>query len=102
MTHFIYVNNFRLPTLARGDDPVGVWVEEQEENHAEGHEVHVDQEKDTTMIEAPAALHAAHGVGGAEDGDQRGKDEERSGVVVREVREADGCGEAGQHEETAA
>jgi hypothetical protein len=94
MTHFIYANNFKLPILARGDDPVGVRVEEQEENHAEGHEVHVDEEKDTTMVEAPAPLHATDGVGGAKDGNQRGKEEERCGVVVREVGEADGCGEA--------
>jgi hypothetical protein len=92
MTHFIYVNNFKLPILARGDDPVGVRVEEQEENHAEGHEVHVDQEENTTMVEAPAPLHAADGVGGAGDGDEEGQDEKEIGV--------DG-GEAGDKEREA-
>ena len=81
---------------------MGVGVEEQEENHAKSHEVHVDQEENTAMVEAPPALHATDSVGGAQDGDERGKDEERSGAVVGEVSETDGCGEAGQYEETAA
>ena len=65
--------------------PEHVGVEEKEEDEADGHEVHVDAEDHAAMVEVPAALHAADGVQCAEDGDQRGEDEQRSGSVVREV-----------------
>ena len=77
----------RALQLLRGDDPVSVGVEKEEENYAEGHEVHVDQEKDAAVIEAPAPLHAADCVRSANDGDQCWSDEEWSSVVLREVRE---------------
>jgi hypothetical protein len=64
---------------------LGVGIEEQEEDHAERHQVHVDEEENATMIEAPAALHATDGVGGAEDGDEGGNDEDWSGEDVGEV-----------------
>jgi hypothetical protein len=79
----------------RGDDPASVGVEEEEENHAESHEVHVDEEENATVVEAPTALHATDCICGACNGDERGDDEERSGVVLREAGEEDGCGEAG-------
>ena len=81
---------------------MGIGVKEEEENHAEGHEIHIDQEKDPTVVEAPATLHATGGVDGTEDGEERGDDEKRSGVVVREIREEDGRGQTCQYEETAA
>ena len=86
----------------RGGYPAGVGVEEEEEDHAEGHEVHVDAEDDASVIEAPAALHATDGVGGAGDGEEDGKDEEGSGAVVGEVGEEERDGEAEEYEETAA
>jgi hypothetical protein len=88
--------------LLRGGDPERVGVEEEKEDHAEGHEVHVDAEDNAAVIEAPAALHATDGVRGACEGDQRRKDESRSGVVVGEVREQKrGC-EAGEDQDAAA
>jgi hypothetical protein len=54
---------------------LGVWVEEQKENHADGHEIHVDQEQNTAMVEAPTSLHATDGVDGAGDGEEGWKDE---------------------------
>ena len=81
---------------------MSVWVEEQEENHAEGHEVHVDQKENSAVVEAPTSLHATDGVGSAGYCDERGEDEERSGVVAREVGEDDGYCQTGKNEETAA
>jgi hypothetical protein len=81
---------------------VSVGVEEEEENHAEGHEVHVDQEEDAPVVEAPAPLHAANCVRGAGDCDQCGKDEEWSGMVAGEVGEEDGHTETDKYEETSA
>jgi hypothetical protein len=81
--------------LVRGGDPAGVGVEEEEENHAEGHQVHVDQEEDSAVVKAPARLHATNRVDRAEDGGQGGDDEKRSGAVVGEVGEDEGCGETG-------
>ena len=69
----------------RGGDPAGVGVEEEEENHTEGHEVHVDAEDDASVIEAPTALHAADGVCSAGHGEEDGKDEEWSSAIVGEV-----------------
>ena len=86
----------------RGGDPASVGVEEEEENHAESHEVHVDAEDDASVIEAPAALHATDGVGGAGDGEEDGKDEEGSGAVVGEVREEERDAETDEYEEAAA
>jgi hypothetical protein len=83
-------------------DPAGVGIEEEEENHTEGHEVHVDAENDAGVIEAPAALHAADGVGGADDGDQGGDDEERGSAVVGEVGEEESDGETEENQEAAA
>ena len=73
--------------LLRRGDPAGVGIEEKEEDHTEGHEVHVDAKEDATVIEAPARLHAADGVDGAGDGGQDRQDEQRRGPVVGEVGE---------------
>ena len=102
MTHFIYVNNFRLPTLARGGDPEGVGVKEEEENHAEGHEIHVDEEEDAAVVEAPAPLHATDGVRGAGGGGEGGEDEDRGAMDLREAGEEDCCEQTGQDKQNAA
>jgi len=81
---------------------VGVGVEKEEENHAEGHEVHVDAEDDASVIEAPTALDATDGVCGACDGEQDWKDKERGGAIVREVREEKSDAETGENEGAAA
>jgi hypothetical protein len=83
------VRGARSPLL-RGGDPAGVGIEEEEEDHAEGHEVHVDAEEDAAVVEAPAGLHAADGVDGAGDGGYGGKDEQRRSAVVGEVGELEG------------
>jgi hypothetical protein len=88
--------------LVGGCDPVGVGVKEEEENHAERHEIHVDEQEDAAVVEVPASSHAPDGVGGAGHGDEAGEDEERGGVVVGEVREEDGCGQTGEDEKVAA
>jgi len=88
--------------LARGGDPEGVGVEEEEENHAEGHEIHVDEKEDATVIEAPAPLHASDGVRGAGGGCEGGEDQDRGAVDLREAGEEDCCEEAGQDKEDAA
>jgi hypothetical protein len=81
---------------------VSVGVEEEEENHAEGHEVHVDQKEDAPVVETPSPLHAADCVCSAGDGDQGGNDEEWSGMVAGEVGEEDGHTETTKYEETSA
>jgi hypothetical protein len=81
---------------------VRVGVKEEEENHAESHEVHVDEKKDAAVVEAPAALHATDSVGGAGDGGERGEDEDRSRMDLWKAGEEDGCCEPGEHEKTTA
>ena len=66
---------------------MGVGVEQQEEDHAEGHEVHVDEKQDAAVVEAPAALHATDGIGGAGNGSQQRKSDQRIWPDVRKVSE---------------
>ena len=80
---------------------MGVGIEDEKENDAEAHEIHVDQEEDATVVEAPAWLHATSGVHRACHSDEGGDDEQWSGVGVGEVGEQDGRGQTGQDEETA-
>ena len=87
--------------LARRGDPAGVGVEEEEENHAEGHEIHVDEQKDAAMVETPTALHAANGVRGARHGEECRENEKQGGAVVGKVGEEDGYSEADENEEVA-
>ena len=61
--------------LLRRGDPKSVGVKKEKENHAEGHEVHVDEEEDTAVVEAPSRLHATDSVDGAGDGEESGEDE---------------------------
>ena len=75
-------------------DEVG--EEEKEEDKGEDEEIHVEAEKDASVVEAPAALHAASGVGGAGEGADDGKDEPEGGAQVRWMREQDGDGQAGE------
>jgi hypothetical protein len=86
----------------RRGDPEGVWVEEEEENHAEGHEIHVDEKEDAAVVEAPAPLHATNGVRSAGGGGEGGKDEDGSAVDLREAGEQDGCEQTDQDKEDAA
>jgi len=88
--------------LSRGGDPKGVGVEEEEEDHAEGHEIHVDEKEDATVIEAPAPLHASDGVRGAGGGGEGGEDEDRCGMDLREAGEEEGREQTGQDKEDAA
>jgi hypothetical protein len=80
-------------------DPVGVGVEEEEEDHAESHEVHVDEENDAGVVEVPAPLHASDCVDGAGHCSQGREGQQHSGVVVREVGEQQGYPEADEDED---
>jgi hypothetical protein len=82
--------------------PEHVGVEQKKENQADGHEVHVNAEEDAAVVEVPAALHAADGIKRAENGDQCGQDNQRRGMVVREVREQKRCCDAEKNESAAA
>jgi hypothetical protein len=83
-------------------EPAEVRIEEEEDDHADRHEVHVDKQDDSGVVETPAALEAAGGVGGAEDGEDDGEDEQRRSAVVGEVGETYGDGEGRQDEQAAA
>ena len=79
-----------------------VGIQEEEENHAERHEIHVDKKENTAVIEAPAALHATDGVGSAGDGGEGREDEERGGTDLGETGDEDRRAETYQDKETAA
>src|ERR1700733_12646963 len=92
---------FRWVSVGWGE-PVQVGIEEEKDDHADGHEIHVDQENDAGVVEAPAALEAAGGVGDAEDGEDHGEDEQRRGAVVGEVGEQYGGGQRAKDEQASA
>jgi hypothetical protein len=85
-----------------GGDPEGVGVEEEEEDHAEGHEVHVDEEEDAAVVEAPAALHTANRVGGAGGSGEGWEDKDGSAVDLGEAGEEERCEQTGQDKQNAA
>jgi hypothetical protein len=87
-----------MDRLPAGGDPAGVRIEKEEEDHAEGHEVHVDEEKDAAVVEAPARPHAAESVDGAGGRGESGQGEEGCGTVVGEVREKKSDAEAKENE----
>ena len=78
----------------RSGDEVG--EEEQEEDQGEDEEIHVEAEKDASVVEAPAALHAACGVYGAGDGGECGQNKPERGAQVGWMREQDGAGTAAE------
>ena len=68
--------------------------EEEEQDEADCQHIHEEQQHDAAMVQVPARLHAAEGVEHAEHGEHGGKDEQRRGTSVREIREAERRGEA--------
>lgn len=87
--------------MGSGEDG-GVGVDEEEEDHAEDHEVGVDAEEDAAMVPAPAWAHAADVIDEAGCGGEGGKGEEWGGVVLGEVGQDEGRGEAEDDEQAAA
>ncbi len=81
---------------------MGIRVNEEEEDHAERHQVHIDAEDDSGMVVVPPAAHAAHGIGGADYGKRGGDEEQQGSAIVREVGEQDRGKEAGEHQKVAA
>ena len=64
-----------------------VGIQQKEENHAEGHQVHEEKQDDSAVIPAPARVHATQMIDGPSNGCERGQHEERSSAVVRKIRE---------------
>ena len=83
-------------------NPLCVGVEEQEEDHGERSDVHVEQQKDAAVVEAPAETQAAGGFPGSPERGECGENERPGGVDLRESGEDEGCGEAGQNQESSA
>lgn len=85
--------------LAAGRGANDVGVKEEEDDHGEGHEVHIDEEDDAGMVKAPAGLEAARGVGDTDGGKDGGKDEQRGGTIVGEVGEDESDGQGQENEQ---
>lgn len=82
--------------------PEGVWIQQKEQNHAESHQVHVDQEEYAAVIKTPAGSHAAKVIDDSCDRGKDRKDDKRIGPVVRKVREPDGDSETDQNQQGSA
>ncbi len=75
-------------------DEVG--EEEKEQYQRDDQEVHVEAEKDASVVKAPAALHAAGGVRGTYEYNESGKQEPERGAQVGRMREQDGNAQASE------
>jgi hypothetical protein len=82
-------------------EPDEVRVEQEEEDEHDGEEIHVETEHDTAVVEVPALLDAAEGVGHAGEAAEDGDDEPEGGVEVGEAGEEGGEDDAGEDEEIA-
>jgi hypothetical protein len=81
---------FRILKGARGvlmESAVEVGVDEEEEDHAEGHEICVNTEDDASVIEVPAALDTTDGIDSAKTGEGGENSDERIGTAVGEAGE---------------
>ena len=93
---------FAAGLLVFAGEPEHVGVEEKEEQEADGEEIHIETEQDACLVEVPPlATQAAEGVGGADDGDTGGNDEEWVGAIVGEAGEKVAQGEACEDERVA-
>lgn len=68
-----------------------VGVEQQEEDHGHRHDVHVEEQNDAAVVEAPLEAQAAHGVEGAGESDSRRDEKPRIGMQVGKSSEEEGA-----------
>jgi hypothetical protein len=68
----------------RSGYPFCVRVKKQKQDHAQSHQIHVDQKKNASMVEAPTPLHASHRIDGTGESDEDRQHEKRIGVDHRE------------------
>lgn len=80
-------------------NPAGVGIEEEEEDHGEGHDVHVKKQHDAAVVEAPFEAEAAEGFVGSPERADDGEGEGPVGVDLWESGEEQGGAEAGQDHE---
>ncbi len=83
-------------------NPAGVGIEEEEEDHGEGHDVHVKKQHDAAVVEAPFEAEAAEGFVGSPERAEDGESQRPVGVDLRESGEEYGRPEAGQNHEGSA
>ena len=86
--------SFLLATLSTFAEPEEVGVDEEEEDHGAGHEVHIEAEQNASVVEVPAALHAAGGIERSPGAAEGGEQEQGVGAQVREVRNENGSEDA--------
>ena len=84
--------------LLAGSDPAGIGIQKKEEDHAERHQIHVDEEKHAAVVEAPARSHTAECVHCTDRRSESWKRKERCGSVMGEVREKKSNPEADENE----
>jgi hypothetical protein len=70
--------------------PVRIRVEQEEENHAEHHEITVDAEDDASVIPTPGGSHAADGICRAKDGGEEWQKEKGCSTIMGKVCKDEG------------
>ena len=87
--------------LADFSEPDEVGVDEEEQDERDGHEIHVNAEEDSSVVEAPALLHAADGVCGSDEAAEGWQEQPWGRAQVGEVRDEGRERKADQHDEVA-
>ena len=75
-------------------DPAGIGVEQEEENHAEGHQVHVDEQDDSAVVPAPTRAHAAEVIKRTGDCNECEDRDPWARPIVGKIGEQDRSGQA--------
>ena len=76
-----------------------VGVEKQKEDHRDGHDVHIEEQDDATVVEAPLEAEAAHRVERAGHGEDGGDDQLWICVSFGIAGPEEGENQAAQHQQ---
>jgi hypothetical protein len=87
--------------LLHFSDPDNIGIDKEEEHQRDGHQVHVEAQQDAAVVEAPASLHAAHGVGHAQQAAKCGQQQQRGRTQMRGTRNQRRDQQAGEHNDVA-
>src|ERR1700733_3443867 len=82
-------------------DPIAPWIEKEEEDHCDDHDIHVEKDHHRTVVETPACAQTAQCVPGADEGDDRGHKQLERRRIVGPMREHQGRKQTANHKHSA-
>ena len=83
-------------------NPIPPGIEEEEENHRNDHDVHVEKDHHRAVVETPSRAQAAQRVPGAEECDDGGHKQFERWRIIGPMRQNQGCEQTADHKHGAA